>query len=248
MPRHRISASSSRNKKAKHKSSKAISLLASKSGIYPLGQGKYKDNSQDEIRGKIYSQPKVISSKIKLLVGCLFIFLSIVFAVSGIVLPRLNSTNQIVNSFAEEPLKVDVTFTGRQTGSLPKRIIIPSLQIDIPIKLSPVENGYWVVWEKEAGFGQGGAAPGEAGNTVIFAHSTPDLFGPLKDINIGSNIYILGQDKYYEYSVVEIKTVMPHEVQVVSPTEDERLTLYTCSGVLDQKRLIVISKPIEQPI
>jgi sortase A len=105
-----------------------------------------------------------------------------------------------------------------------------------------------VVWEKEAGFGQGGAAPGEAGNTVIFAHSTPDLFGPLKDINIGSNIYILGQDKYYEYSVVEIKTVMPHEVQVVSPTEDERLTLYTCSGVLDQKRLIVISKPIEQPI
>ena len=42
----------------------------------------------------------------------------------------------------------------------------------------------------------------------------------------------------------EIKLAYPNEVEVIAPTEDETLTLYTCSGFNDEKRLVVVGKRI----
>jgi len=147
-------------------------------------------------------------------------------------------------TFAEEPVEV-VGFESVQVSPAdePKRIIIPSLEIDLAVKRARVVNGYWEVFEKEAGWGDGSGIPGSKGNQVIFAHARPGIFASLKDIKEGMSIYVLTEGRWYEYQTVEIKDVYPNQVEVIKPTEDERLTLYTCLGFADRKRLIVVAKP-----
>ncbi len=146
----------------------------------------------------------------------------------------------------EVPIKADETFNSTPTVEKnPIRILIPSLQIDLPIQPSRLVGGYWEVSEKTASFGLGSAPPGNIGNTVIFAHAREGLFLPLKKITFGKDIYVLSPDQWYQYRVDEIREVLPTDVYVVQKTIDNRLTLFTCSGFLDSKRLVVIAKPVK---
>jgi len=43
----------------------------------------------------------------------------------------------------------------------------------------------------------------------------------------------------YSKQVKEIVEVKPDQVEYLLPTSEETLTLYTCSGFMDQKRFIV---------
>jgi sortase A len=125
------------------------------------------------------------------------------------------------------------------------RIVIPRLSIDLPIVEAPVMNGFWELSDTSASHGVGSANPGEIGNTVVFAHARTNLFGPLRDIKKDDLIYILTKDRWFRYRVTETKFVTPQETSIISPTSEETLTLYTCSGFLDSKRLIVTAKPLQ---
>lgn len=95
------------------------------------------------------------------------------------------------------------------------------------------------------GGGDGSGIPGKEGNQVVFAHAREGLFLPLRSIESGEAIYVFTASKWYRYIVKEIKEVLPTQIEVIAPTEDETLTLYTCSGFSDSKRLIVVAKPSE---
>lgn len=127
---------------------------------------------------------------------------------------------------------------------LPEKIIIPSIAMDIGIKPAKVVGGTWEIFDETASFGLGSAPPGQKGNTVIFAHAKRGLFAPLRNIKKDAPIYILTPVGWYSYQVTEIKTVSPKQVEVLLPTEEETLTLYTCSGFADTKRLVVHAKRI----
>jgi len=147
----------------------------------------------------------------------------------------------------KEPIKVSQELTKKidTTGEeIPVRIIIPKLAIDIPVTESKVIDGYWELSDDKASFGLGSAFPGDLGNSVIFAHAREVLLGPLKRISLKDNIHILTKKHYFSYEVTEVKSVYPNQVEVVGPTQDERLTLFTCSGFLDNQRLVVIAKRI----
>ena len=58
------------------------------------------------------------------------------------------------------------------------------------------------------------------------------------------DVYVLNDDDHYTYEIKEIKEVFPNQTEVVAPTEDETLTLYTCSGFDDARRLIIIAKRV----
>ena len=151
-------------------------------------------------------------------------------------------------SFANEPVKVDKKLLEEpnkktQPKSPPVRIVIPSLEIDLPVKTANIVNGYWEVFSDSAGFGQGSAYPEDnQGNQVIFAHARKGLFLPLRDIKQGAEVMVFTSDKWYSYKVEEIKEVLPSQTEVIAPTDDSVLTLYTCSGYADSKRLIVKAK------
>lgn len=154
-----------------------------------------------------------------------------------------------VDSFSEEPVKVDKSLTDidnekTKTKNPPVRILIPALQIDLPVKEAKVVKGYWEVFRDSAAFGLGSAYPDEAGNQVIFAHAREGLFLPLRKAQIGQNVMVLTKDKWYSYKIRDIKEVLPNQTEVIAPTKEAILTLYTCSGFSDSKRLIVTAEKI----
>lgn len=127
---------------------------------------------------------------------------------------------------------------------LPRRILIPNLEIDLEVRRSQVLNGYWEVFGDTASWGEGSGVPGQKGNQVIFAHARKNLFLPLQSIKVDNKIYVLTNSDWFGYKVEEIKEVYPNHTEVIAQTEDETLTLYTCSGFNDSKRLIVVAKRI----
>lgn len=149
-------------------------------------------------------------------------------------------------SVGQEPIKIDPDLLEtKKSSEPPTRIVIPSVKIDLPIVEAKVVKGYWETSATSASHGVGSANPGERGNTVIFAHGRKGLFLPLREVKMGEVVEVFTQDQKYRYQVFEIKEVKPSEVEVISQTQDERLTLYTCSGFLDSKRLVVVAKPFK---
>jgi LPXTG-site transpeptidase (sortase) family protein len=150
-------------------------------------------------------------------------------------------TNQ--DTFASEPVKVEgFDVNTSQEKIIPQQIIIPKLSIDLSVKEAKIIEGYWEVFDDYAGWGEGSGQPGLTGNQVIFAHAREGLFLPLRNIQTGDNIYVFTDTSWFIYQVKEVKEVYPNQVEVIAPTEDETLTLYTCSGYNDSMRLIVIAK------
>ncbi len=165
--------------------------------------------------------------------------------ISGVVLIAIPQIfkNQLVKP--AEPIKIDKKLLVTQTSAEPPvRIVIPKYNIDLPIVEAKVKSGAWELSETTASHGLGSAGPGQIGNMVIFAHARPGLFLPLRDIENDDVVYIFTQDRWYEYVVSDTHLVNPNETQVIAPTSDTRLTLFTCSGFMDSKRLIVTALPI----
>lgn len=129
--------------------------------------------------------------------------------------------------------------------NIPVRIIIPKNNIDLKVTPSKIVNGYWETSEVSASYGLGSGYPQSKSNTVIFAHAREGLFYNLKDVEMGEIIYVFSKDKWFRYKVNKIKTVLPNQIEVISPTKNEVLTLYTCSGFYDEKRLIISAIPQE---
>jgi LPXTG-site transpeptidase (sortase) family protein len=141
----------------------------------------------------------------------------------------------------DEPIEVE-KLSPTSLGEPPSRIIIPRLNINLPVFHAKIIDGVWETTLEGASHGEGTANPGQSGNTVIFAHARVGLFLPLRYIQNQDQIYILTKNNWYPYQVKEIKRVFPNELEVISPTQDETLTLYTCDGFADRHRLIVIAK------
>lgn len=173
--------------------------------------------------------------------------LGVALLMTGLILLSVSRETDVITSetFAQEPVNTEA-FLGAdlQSAPYPERILIPSLGMDLKIEKSKIIGGYWEVFSDKAGWGEGSGFPGQPGNQVIFAHAREGFFLPLRLIEVGTNIYILTDSDWYEYKVTGINEVSPDQIEVIAPTEDETLTLYTCSGYKDSKRLIVTAKPI----
>ena len=174
----------------------------------------------------------------KVSLGIALIGLGVILVVGSFGVKRSQS-----NTFASEPVKVEgFSVKDAPLEKLPVRILIPALSIDLEVKPARNINGYWEVFSDSAAWGEGSGLPGEQGNQVIYAHARRGLFLPLKGVQEGMKIYVFSSNNWYLYEVSQIKEVTPTQVGVIAPTEDETLTLYTCSGFADSKRLIVIAK------
>ncbi|GEM_PF-5346452 len=128
--------------------------------------------------------------------------------------------------------------------SSPSNIAIPALGIDLPVAEATAENGFWQNFDTVASHGVGSANPGEGSNVVIFAHAKWNLFGNLKFAQVGNEISVSTKNGKYRYQITQIKEVTPDQISAVAPTGEEILTLYTCIGENDEKRLVIIAKPL----
>ncbi|HYM65322.1 MAG TPA: sortase [Candidatus Sulfotelmatobacter sp.] len=170
-------------------------------------------------------------------IGLIFISLALFLLIFPIHLPTKKPSTKnpiVINSKLLSSVKKETD---------PLRILIPKRDIDLPIIDAKVVDGYWELSETTASYGLGSGHPGQKGNTVIFAHARQGLFYNLKDVVLGDTIYVFTKDKWYRYKVSKITAVYPNQTDIIAPTKTEVLTLYTCTGFNDEKRLIVQAVP-----
>lgn len=131
-----------------------------------------------------------------------------------------------------------------------KCLIIPRMMLNTSILEGPESNSFNLlkqgVWHLPFS-----VDPGEEGNTVLAAHrfsytGPRGLFYYLDKLRVGDEIGVQWGDKLLRYRVESSRTVLPTEVSVQQPTNDTRLTLYTCTPLFNPvNRLVVVAKPIE---
>jgi LPXTG-site transpeptidase (sortase) family protein len=125
------------------------------------------------------------------------------------------------------------------------RIVIPGLLLDEPIKESKsigiIDNGG--TWRRPKT-----SSPDKGGNTVIIAHrytyKGASTFYNLDKVATGNKILVYWQGKEHIYRVTEVKVISPKDTSVEQPTDDKRLTLYTCTPLWHAKdRLVITALP-----
>ena len=145
----------------------------------------------------------------------------------------------------------------RPSSPLPEhpatRLIIPAMDLDIQVTISPIVNQTWQVdhlGQDLVGHLEGTASPGDPSNVVLAGHVTlaHNVYGPfagLGQLESGDPIILYTGDQSYTYIVDYRQLVDRTDIQVAYPTDTARVTLITCSNWSDElgayrERLIVV--------
>ena len=144
-------------------------------------------------------------------------------------------------SFNKVPVEVQKS---TENIDIPIEIIIPSLQIDLKVDPGQIKDGVWQISETNATFLNTSAAPEANGNTVIYGHNKQVIFGNLPYLSIGQKILVKTKGgKIYNYLATQKYFVGPDRTDLVSPTKDNELTVYTCYGLFDSQRVVIKATP-----
>ena len=160
------------------------------------------------------------------------------------------------NAPASEIDALDPTIT--QTVSADPRLIIPKLNVDVPIRfnvalsdvMAAMNNG--VAHYRIPG---ASAYPGQVGNFIITGHSAGDvyssnpykyIFSGLERLEDGDLIYVNYESTRYIYRVIKKEVVEPSNVaSLVVQTDKPLLTLVTCTPLgTSRYRLLVTAEQI----
>jgi sortase A len=91
--------------------------------------------------------------------------------------------------------------------------------------------------------------PGQPGNAAIAGHRT--TYGaPLSDMDKmqpGDPILISTLQGTFQYDVIDVKIVSPSAVEVLEPTEDNRLTLTTCHPRYSASQRMILTAALKGP-
>jgi sortase A len=159
-----------------------------------------------------------------------------------------------------DPQNIVVDPSSDTTVSPEPRLIIPKINVDVPVaydvgadhnsQMAAMEHGV-------AHFAIPGANshPGEIGNTAIAGHSSNDLFdggdykfifAQLEKLAPGDSIYANYQGKRYTYVVTRMEVVKPNEIsKLIYQTDKPVMTLITCTPLgTALNRLLVTAEQV----
>ncbi len=225
----------------------------------PEGANDLRENLRRKIRTKATDNAKKSRRKRHLapiLAGLAVVLLILFLQYNRLIFAPIMAYVSPGNAPATEIDAVDPTVS--QTISADPRLIIPKLNIDVPIHfgiqlsevMSAMNSG--VAHYRIAG---ANAYPGEVGNTVITGHSAGDvyssnqykyIFSGLERLEDGDLIYINYNSVRYTYQVTKKEVVEPTNVAaLVVQTEKPILTLVTCTPLgTSRYRLLVTAEQV----
>lgn len=162
--------------------------------------------------------------------------------------PQVETQPQI-EAALESPIRPSSPFPERTAT----RLVIPALDLDIPVTLSPIVNQTWKVDHLGTDFVghlEGTASPGDTSNVVLAGHVTiaHNVYGPfagLGQLEAGDPIILYTDEQSYTYIVDYRQLVERTDVHIAYPTDTAQVTLITCSDWSDElgayrQRLIVV--------
>lgn len=125
------------------------------------------------------------------------------------------------------------------------RVVIPKIGVDT--KILEWRNEDIMLWEEGAWRDPETAIPGKTGNMVVGGHRFQYLppntttFYNLDKLRTGDHIEIYWEGLKYTYEVYNSFEVMPDGIWIKSQdTDQQELTLYTCTPVFSSARRLVI--------
>ena len=227
------------------------------------GEESIRDNLRRLVRKKATDNAKKSRRRrhwIPILAGLAVVLLILFLQYNRLVFAPIMAYVSPGNSPATEIEAIDPTIT--QTVSPDPRLIIPKLNVDVPIhfgiSLSEVMSAmnHGVAHYRVAG---ASAFPGEKGNVVITGHSAGDIyssnqykyiFSGLERLEDGDLIYVNYNSVRYTYRVTKKEVVEPTNVAaLVVGAEKPLLTLVTCTPLgTSRYRLLVTAEQISPSI
>lgn len=130
------------------------------------------------------------------------------------------------------------------TKTPPTAIKIDRINKTLPVSAAIVEGNEWQLYSDKVAWLSTSAIAGE-GNVILYAHNTWNLFGQLYKLRVGDEIQIQQDNKWISYKVKQYRRVTPSDVNAIL-SDKNQLTLYTCEGSFDQKRLVVYADLVDQ--
>ncbi|OGD89545.1 hypothetical protein A3F45_01440 [Candidatus Curtissbacteria bacterium RIFCSPHIGHO2_12_FULL_41_17] len=133
--------------------------------------------------------------------------------------------------------------TVQKPSGRPQRLYIPKLSRIAAISEGQIVDSRFVVSETGVSFWPSSAIPPNIGNSVIYGHNRANILGGLPKVGRGDLLYVvLDNGQYVVYQISETKRVRPSQVEILNPSDDARLTVYTCDGFKDRERFVIIGR------
>lgn len=166
------------------------------------------------------------------------LFLAVLLIVIGIGLIFFSSNSQ---SKTDSTVQIH----SEADKEYPVTLYIPKIHKILQISNGTAVDSRWTVSDTGVSYLTSSALPGTIGNSVIYGHNRREILGTLPNLSTGERIYITTSGgQIITYEVFEKKEIKPTQVEILNSSEDYRLTIYTCSGFLDQSRFVVIAKQV----
>lgn len=122
----------------------------------------------------------------------------------------------------------------------PQKITIASADISVPIIPIKITKNSWVTTNKGVALLTSSPLPGQRGNSVLYGHNWSNILGNLYKTRIGDEVLVDYPDgTKIPFEVAFISVVTPDQSHIIGPSSDTRITIYTCAGMFDEKRLVV---------
>jgi LPXTG-site transpeptidase (sortase) family protein len=176
--------------------------------------------------------------------------------------PTVEPTPVVVPTAAPITLiAADVADRAQASIGYAVRLAIPIIKLDTEVKQGGVVQDAHgdPVWETlpfvAVHYGDMTSRIGARGNAVIAGHvvtlTEGNVFRLLYKVNLDDQVEVWDDhDRQHDFRVVGVKLVPPSDTSVMTPTDDETLTLITCGGTFDphkrefSDRLVVTAKPL----
>lgn len=177
-----------------------------------------------------------------------FLGIGLIFGILSASLTFISTAkyNKLVNQFEANQSNIQqlqsikdstISKTDKITDDMIGLIEIPAINLKYPI-LEGIED---TILKQAVGHFPSSALPGEGNNTTLIGHNNFILAEPFKKLSLiseGDSINIITKDTTYKYQVVKYYIVDAYNTDIVKPSEEEKLTLVTCTDDAS-KRLVV---------
>jgi LPXTG-site transpeptidase (sortase) family protein len=127
----------------------------------------------------------------------------------------------------------------------PVSLELKQLSAHYDLEKDTIKYGLWPLSDSHPVYLETSGTPEKPGNIVIYGHNTSKIFGNLSSVKEGSEVTIItNNNQSLTYKIDSIKKVFPQDVQILEQGREERITLFTCTGLFDSMRLVVSGKRI----
>src|SRR3989344_6293602 len=119
----------------------------------------------------------------KIKIAALFLLIISFFSFSK----AINAVSKRYATISYDPSEIVTSVTEK---TMPVKISIEKLKVDLPIMPADIVDGKWEENDAGVSYWVQSPVPGEIGNSVLYAHNWPNLFGNLKKLTLGDEIKV----------------------------------------------------------